>query len=45
VIYAASRDWGSLTNFPIARSDSMALPDNNSILGMSPHGAVATYLG
>ncbi|MCA3343302.1 MAG: hypothetical protein ING24_12790 [Roseomonas sp.] len=45
VIYAASRDWGSLTNFPIPRSDIMALPDDNSILGMSPHGAVATYLG
>jgi len=45
VIYAASRDWGSLTNFPIPRRDIMALPDDNSILGMSPHGAVATYLG
>ena len=45
LIYGASRDWGSLTNFPIPRSDSMALPDDNSILGMSPHGAVATYLG
>lgn len=45
VIYAASRDWGSLTNFPIPRSDIMALPDDGSILGMSPHGAVATYLG
>ena len=45
VIYAASRDWGSLTNFPIPRSDSMALPDDGSILGMSPHGAVTTYLG
>lgn len=45
VIYAASRDWGSLTNFPIPRRDIMALPDDGSILGMSPHGAVATYLG
>ena len=45
VIYAASRDWGSLTNFPIPRSDIMALPQDGSILGMSPHGAVATYLG
>lgn len=43
-IYAASRDWGSLTNFPIPRSDIMALPDDNSILGMT-QGSIATYLG
>lgn len=45
LIYGASRDWGSLTNFPIPRRDIMALPDDGSILGMSPHGSVATYLG
>ena len=43
-IYAASRDWGSLTNFPIPRRDIMAPPDDNSILGMT-QGSIATYLG
>lgn len=44
-IYAASRDWGSLTNFPIPRQDIMAHPDDRSILGLNPQGSIATYLG
>lgn len=44
-IYAAGRDPGDLRHRSVPRNDPFALPDDGTVLGMQPFGAISTYLG
>lgn len=44
-IHAASLDTGDFRHRTVPRRDPFALPDDGTLLGMQPYGAVATYLG